>query len=294
MRKIVPLVSSSVTGPIEIVHLPRLWLKTLLFHAGALPEGYWAGTRGFDETLLQALGITPEQWLAYLKTRPNYFEVEAWVRDNAPNYNPQSVAAVNEEILNRQKSDEGAARDRATVGLTGSLRHGISLNDLDDWHWAHLDVVALKGTSTKMVPGISSSSAGPLGAKHLPRLWMKGILHAAGLLPEDWNTGPSRGLDKFFYADYGLDPETTIAYLATLPTYLHFEAFVRENAKNLSAESIETANATLMGRTKPAEKAARECAEVGCPVAGFNSAVRINDFLDWHELHKELAAAAPA
>ncbi|MBV8222137.1 MAG: DUF5069 domain-containing protein, partial [Candidatus Eremiobacteraeota bacterium] len=40
--------------------------------------------------------------------------------------------------------------------------------------------------STQVIPIISSSTAGPLGAIHLPRLWAKLTLDAAGKLPEDY------------------------------------------------------------------------------------------------------------
>src|SRR5580658_7533748 len=39
MEKIVPLISSDTVGLLGIRHLPRLWLKTLLYALDALPEG---------------------------------------------------------------------------------------------------------------------------------------------------------------------------------------------------------------------------------------------------------------
>ncbi len=40
----------------------------------------------------------------------------------------------------------------------------------------------------KVIPLVSSGTAGPLGAIHLPRLWAKLTLHNAGLLPEDYDS----------------------------------------------------------------------------------------------------------
>jgi hypothetical protein len=42
-------------------------------------------------------------------------------------------------------------------------------------------------TGTKVVPLISSGTAGPLGAIHLPRLWLKLSLAAADALPEGYD-----------------------------------------------------------------------------------------------------------
>ena len=46
---IVPVLSSSVMGPLGVKHLPRLWLKILLHACGRLPDGYRHGVGGFDE-----------------------------------------------------------------------------------------------------------------------------------------------------------------------------------------------------------------------------------------------------
>ncbi len=45
----------------------------------------------------------------------------------------------------------------------------------------------MASTTTHVVPAISSGTAGPLGAIHLPRLWEKLTLAAAGLLPNDYD-----------------------------------------------------------------------------------------------------------
>ena len=42
-------------------------------------------------------------------------------------------------------------------------------------------------TRKKIVPLVSSGTAGPLGVVHLPRLWLKLSLAAAGALPEGYD-----------------------------------------------------------------------------------------------------------
>ena len=49
--------------------------------------------------------------------------------------------------------------------------------------------------STKYVPTISSGVAGPLGVLHLPRLWMKVSLEAAGKLADGY-PGIGAGYDS--------------------------------------------------------------------------------------------------
>ena len=56
----VPLISTRTTGPLGVVHLPRLWLKMRLAARDKLAEGYRAGEGGFDGMLLETLGIDLE------------------------------------------------------------------------------------------------------------------------------------------------------------------------------------------------------------------------------------------
>ena len=47
----VPMISTSTTGSLGVVHLPRLWLKMRLAAKDKLAEGYRAGEGGFDDDL---------------------------------------------------------------------------------------------------------------------------------------------------------------------------------------------------------------------------------------------------
>jgi hypothetical protein len=60
--------------------------------------------------------------------------------------------------------------------------------------------------SDTYVPLISSGTAGPLGVLHLPRLWQKVSLEAAGKLASGY-PGIGRGFDAMTCAALGLDEQ---------------------------------------------------------------------------------------
>jgi len=139
------------------------------------------------------------------------------------------------------------------------------------------------------IPLISSGSAGPLGAVHLPRLWQKLLLGSKGLLHEDWDMcGP--GFDQMTLDNLGLDREKTIAFVKeNSPTYPQFEEWVRQNATKLSQEDIERHNAAVRGyehsdKTRAAILAANGIKDEG----NIRDAVRLNDLDDWLAFHKSI------
>jgi hypothetical protein len=138
-EEIVPLISSSVAGPLGILHLPRLWLKILYHATGRLAEGYRHGAGGFDELLTGSLGIDNAGFVAYIENeKPGYLQLEAWVSEHARNLTPASVAAFNHTILEREMSAEMAGERRERFGIADpAFAHAVSLNDLDDWDQAH-------------------------------------------------------------------------------------------------------------------------------------------------------------
>ena len=144
MEAIVPLISSSVAGPLGILHLPRLWLKILLHAAGRLPEGYRHGQGGFDTLLCERLGIDADAFVAFIeRERPEYLAVEAWVKQHARDLSPQTVAAFNHRIITGTMGDENAAKARARFDVAdATFANAIALNNLDDWALAHAAVTA--------------------------------------------------------------------------------------------------------------------------------------------------------
>ncbi len=292
MEELVPLISSTVAGPLGVVHLPRMWLKAVLAEVGALRRGWVADYRGFNQQVLDALGIDEAQFFRFMATLPSYAETERWVVAHARHLERASVNASNEEILSKQRPDERAAPARDRVGLADpTYRISARLNDLDDWYTVYEWLVERRGEPlAPIVPTVSSSSAGPLGLKHLPRLWMKALLNRAGALPDDYNSGC--GFDAYVSQQCGLDLDAAIAFIHDeFPSYLAFEHWVRVQVTGLDdVATLDRHNAAILGRRKPEEKAAAERLESGVPELAFREVIMCNDMLDWKALHDEALA----
>jgi hypothetical protein len=244
-KKVVPLISSSTPGPLGIVHMPRLWIKARLHSIGALPDGYYCASFGFDAALLEALHISSDEFLGYVSaTLPDYQTFESWIRERG--MSPEAAAAtINTAVLTREKPEKRAAEDRAYVGLAdASVRTGFLLNDLDDWKTLHHDIVEGHGNAP-VVPAISAGTVGPLGAANLPRFWLKGVLRAIGALPPGYE---SDEIDQLTLGMLGIENAQVAVYLQSLPDYLAFERWLRVTAKTIDAASIAAHNETLRKR----------------------------------------------
>src|SRR3954466_633872 len=98
--------------------------------------------------------------------------------------------------------------------------------------------------SATYVPLIRSGTAGPLGVLHLPRLWQKVSLEAAGKLAPGY-PGIGRGFDAMTCAALGLDEQALKDFVnEKKPTCPEFEAWVKQNAKSLTPEAVEKHNAS--------------------------------------------------
>ena len=143
----------------------------------------------------------------------------------------------------------------------------------------------------KIVPLPGLRVKGPLGVAHLPRLWLKCVLGAAGSLPEGYTT-TNVGTNASVVDGIGLDPVATYAYLATGPTYAAFEAWVREHAAKLDIESIALVNARVDAHQKPAANAAEVRARTGVSDDSIGGAALLNELDDWATVHAALAASS--
>ena len=142
----------------------------------------------------------------------------------------------------------------------------------------------------KIVPLASAPVKGPLGVAHLPRLWLKCVLAAAGAAPEAYHTGSDMGSNKTVIEGLGLDPGATLAYLATGPSYIQFEAWVREHASKLDAASIAAVNAAIDAQQKPADNAAKARAFVGLRDENERGSSLLNALDDWETVHADVQA----
>lgn len=144
-------------------------------------------------------------------------------------------------------------------------------------------------TREKIVPLISSDTAGPLGVIHLPRLWAKLTLGAAGQLPEGYDEcGP--GFDQMTLTAMGLDREKTIDYVRkNKPTYIQFERYVVEqNGGKIDPERIRKHNEAVRGYCHADQLAADMRKASGISESTTSDAVTLNKLEDLDELHHQV------
>lgn len=147
-------------------------------------------------------------------------------------------------------------------------------------------------TPRPMIPLISPIVAGPLGIGHLPRMWLKILLHSYGLLAEGYRHGHG-GLDEKLLKAFGIDAEAFIAYIeGERPGYQALEAWVEEHATNLSPQTVAAWNEALRVECVPDEIAVKRRAQFGIADPTFANAVPLINLDDWAGIHAELAARA--
>jgi hypothetical protein len=144
--KIVPLISSGVAGPLGVLHLPRLWLKVSLESRGLLADGYPGAGHGYDQMVIDGLGLNRDAVLAYIAdTRPTYPQFEIWVKGQpGVKLDPASVTALNDSITGYIHDDDTRKSvleaDRIPDDAAAP-KDAINLNNLDDWHAFHAAVL---------------------------------------------------------------------------------------------------------------------------------------------------------
>jgi hypothetical protein len=294
MDRIVPLIGPMVVGPLGVAHLPRIWLKAILDASGLMPDGYFPDYKGFNQRVIDAIGLEPEPFFTFLATLPTYPQTERWVREHAARLDPVTVARLNLELPTWVRPEPIAAEARARIGWNGTARESAVLIDLEDWAAMHADLVAHRHADlAPIIPMVSSSSRGPFGLIHLPRLWMKALLAAVKALPEGWNTGC--GADEFVAKTIGFDLANACAFIrAELPTYLQFEDWLHANlAQPVEDFTKPQLNFKLRSPLKPEDKAALEWEEAGAPGLGSRDWILINDLVDWKYLHDQIVARRP-
>lgn len=135
---IVPLVSSGVAGPLGVLHLPRLWQKLSLEAVGKLAEGYPGAGPGYDQMVIDGLGLNRDAVIAFVRdSKPTYPAFEAWVKGQpGVKLDAASVEALNGAILGYHHDDDTR---KAILGASGipdddnAPKDAVNLNNLDDW-----------------------------------------------------------------------------------------------------------------------------------------------------------------
>jgi len=141
MNTIVPLISSGVAGPLGVLHLPRLWLKASLESVGKLAPGYPGAGKGYDQMVIDGLGLNRDAVLSYIKSaRPTYPQFEAWVKANGKKVDRASIDSLNAAIKGYIHDDGTRKGILGANGLADdscACKDAVNLNNLDDWKEFH-------------------------------------------------------------------------------------------------------------------------------------------------------------
>jgi len=145
MNTIVPLISSGTAGPLGVLHLPRLWLKLSLESSGKLAPGYPGAGKGYDQMVIDGLGLNRDAVIDYVKkNKPNYTQFEAWVKKNATKADKGSVDKLNAAIRGYIHDDGTRKSILGACGIAddgSACRDAVNLNNLDDWNEFHQAVL---------------------------------------------------------------------------------------------------------------------------------------------------------
>jgi len=138
----VPLISSGVAGPLGVLHLPRLWLKASLEARGKLAPGYPGCGSGYDQMVLDGLGLSRDAFLNFIKTRkPTYVQTEEWIKKQpGAKLDKASIESLNAAIrgyIHKDDVRQGIFTANGLTDATCSCRDAVNLNNLDDWKEFH-------------------------------------------------------------------------------------------------------------------------------------------------------------
>lgn len=141
---------------------------------------------------------------------------------------------------------------------------------------------------SKIVPTISSGTAGPLGVLHLPRLWQKVSLDKAGKLHDDY-PAIGAGYDQMTLDALGIANADFEAFMNSKPTYVQLENWVLEQkGGSLDQEAVNKHNEAVKGYIHADEDRTEILAAAGRPDDGsIKDAVNLNNLDDWAIFHKE-------
>jgi len=141
MSNIVPTISSGTAGPLGVLHLPRLWLKASLGAAGKLHSDYPAIGAGYDQMVLDGLGIDKGDFESFIAhSKPSYIECENWIlQQKGGSLDQDAVNNLNAAISGYIHDDDTRSEilDAAGREDDGTIKDAVNLNNLDDWAIFH-------------------------------------------------------------------------------------------------------------------------------------------------------------
>ncbi|WP_309395902.1 DUF5069 domain-containing protein [Cerasicoccus maritimus] len=142
----------------------------------------------------------------------------------------------------------------------------------------------------KQVPLIPSSACGPLGVKHLPRLWLKVSLRTQDKLQDDYHAiGP--GFDRLTLEALGIQQEAFESFIAQeRPSYIELEAWIiKTQGPKLSPRKIAAHNRLVSNYQHEAETRAQILDAAGiADDPTLLTAEMLNNLDDWTAFHKNV------
>jgi hypothetical protein len=143
----VPLISSGVAGPLGVLHLPRLWLKSSLEARGKIAAGYPGCGKGYDQMVIDGLGLNRDAVLGFIRDqKPTYPEFEAWIRKQpGAKLDKASIEKLNSAIRGYIHADDVRKNICSANGIpddANAPRDAVNLNNLDDWKEFHAAVLS--------------------------------------------------------------------------------------------------------------------------------------------------------
>jgi hypothetical protein len=131
----------SLVGPLGVVHLPRLWLKVSLDGKGLLADGYPAVGKGFDQMVLDGLGLKKDAVVEFItKNNPTYCQFETWIKQQpGARLDQASITKLNDSIRGCNHDEDTVQAVLGENGLPSDIgiRDAVTLNRIDDWKCFH-------------------------------------------------------------------------------------------------------------------------------------------------------------
>jgi hypothetical protein len=139
---------------------------------------------------------------------------------------------------------------------------------------------------SKIVPLISSGTVGPLGVLHLPRLWQKVSLEAAGKIADGY-PGIGAGYDSMVIDALGLNADSVRSFITeSKPTYPQFEAWVKSQpGVKLDGDTVSSLNASITGYNHDDATRQGILSANGLDDGDPKDAINLNNLDDWLAFH---------
>jgi hypothetical protein len=109
--------------------------------AGKLAPGYPGAGTGFDQMVIDGVGLKRDAVIGFIKTnKPSYPQFETWVKKNGTKLDKGSIDKLNAAIRGYIHDD---ADRKSILGANGlpddanACKDAVNLNNLDDWKEFH-------------------------------------------------------------------------------------------------------------------------------------------------------------